>query len=93
MDPQKYGQIKKYYELEQILFTSRELDDYLRVCIREGDDMARLELVEEKEIEKAKSKGNLEVKLEAAKELLNIGYDFEFITKVTELTKQEIENL
>ena len=86
---QDKGLKEAYIDADKHNWTKTELEDYNKIFIKIRDEIGRIELAEEKGIEK----GKIEGKIEVAKKLKSKGFDIETIIETTGLSKQEIENL
>lgn len=86
---QDEGLKEAYIDADKHNWTKTELEDYNKIFIKIRDELGRIELAEEKGIEK----GKIEGKIEVAKKLKSKGFDIETIIETTGLSKQEIENL
>ena len=79
------GLKEAYIEANEQNWTKRELEDYMRASIKERDDIGRIEFAEKK--------GQKKEKIETAKRLKAKGMEIDFIMEMTDLSKEEIENL
>jgi len=82
---QDEGLKEAYTEANQQNLIKSDLDDYLRVSIKERDEIGRIEFAEKK--------GEIRGKIEVAKALKLNGIDIEIIVKSTGLSKEEIKRL
>jgi predicted transposase/invertase (TIGR01784 family) len=87
------GLKEAYSEANQQNWTKRELDDYLRVKLKENDEIGRIELAEKKGKIKGKIEGKREEKLEVIKKGKKMGLSNADLSKLTGLSDKEIENL
>lgn len=83
------GLLEAYHQADKFTWQQRELDDYIRAGIKSGDEKYQVETAEKKGIKK----GELNTKLEIAKNALKLGLKIEDIILLTGLSKQEIEKL
>jgi predicted transposase/invertase (TIGR01784 family) len=74
-----------YQEANKHTWTPEELEAYEYAFMREEDERAKLD--------QAEKKGKTQEKIEIAKNLILLGSDNEFITKATELTVEQVEQL
>ena len=79
------GLKEAYIEASQENWTTLELEDYMRASIKERDDIGRIEFAEKR----AEKRG----KLETARRLKAKGMPLDFIIDMTDLSKEEIDNL
>ncbi len=75
------GLREAYIEADKQNWTKLELEDYERASIKERDEIGRIEFAERQKVKKI------------GKAMKEKGYSLEAITELTELTKDEIENL
>ena len=79
------GLKEAYTEANQQNWTKQELEDYIRVSIKEQDEIGRIEFAEKK--------GEMKRNIEVAKTAKQMNLSTEDIVKLTGLTNDEIESL
>ena len=77
------GLKEAYLEADKHNWTQKELDEYERASIKEGDDLVA--------IETAEKKGEEKVKMEVLKNGVQMGLSIEMLSQLTGLTVEEIK--
>ena len=74
-------------------WSKQELEDYLKMAIRDADEKGRLRMAIKRGLAEGEAKGKIEGKIEVAKNLIKLGLDNQTIGTATGLKTEEIEEL